>query len=196
MPHSAFSRLTVRIAALLMKDVMSWRVIYTVLEKNRTMAKRNCSLSSQGPDLLILSNYPLIFLKNSSICHRDWHQHITMTSWFLSHMERQQDDTRGLMVVIFLLRIPVFLISLLAFSFSFSSSERNEFRCSPLITVRCLCERRSSCTPSSFRLRSFSLIAVLSGLRTSYSFSFLHPLVLVLISPVLGGHYYQNFLFF
>lgn len=66
-------------------DVLKSHLYYS--RKKSYCGKRNCSLSSQGPGLLILSNYPLIFLKNSSICHRDWHQHITVTSWYLSHMD-------------------------------------------------------------------------------------------------------------
>lgn len=48
--------------------------------ENHPVAKGTPPFSSQGSDLLlILGNYPLIFLKNASIYHKDWHQHRLQT---------------------------------------------------------------------------------------------------------------------
>lgn len=90
--------------------------------RKKSWGKRNSSLSSQGSDLLILSSYPLIFLKNSLIYHTDWHQHKlhcqpdSFATW------KGIGDAKGLMVVIVLLRICVLCKPL-----GFSSSERDNF---------------------------------------------------------------------
>lgn len=95
---------------------------YCSRKKKSSWGKRNSSLSSQEPDLLIPSNYPLIFLKNSSIYHRDWHQHKLQCQADSLATWKGISETKGLMVVVVLLRICVPCKPL-----GFSSSEGDKF---------------------------------------------------------------------
>lgn len=127
--------------------------------ENNPVAKGTPPTSSQGSGLLfILGNYPLIFLKNLSrrLAPAQVADLVTLTNWFLSHREQYQGDTHkyasGLMMVVFLLRISISLISLLASFFS----EGNKFVlvvCTP-VTIKC--QRELSFCPS-FTSPSFFL---------------------------------------
>lgn len=57
---------------------VSRRAIYVIPQRIILWQKE--PFSFQGSDLLLIpGNYPLIFLKNTAIYHKDWHQHRLQT---------------------------------------------------------------------------------------------------------------------
>lgn len=109
---SAFSRLAVRVAAQLIKDIVSRRAIYVIPGRIILWQKERLLSPPRGHiSFWYWAIIPWFSWKNTSIHHKDRHEHRLQTwlqwqLWFLRHRERHQGDTckyaRGLMVVIFL----------------------------------------------------------------------------------------------